>query len=157
MGIGDAIEVAVFNHEDLSCLAPDCEYEVTVDGLISVPLIGPVMARGRTIQDLEQEIADRLRGDFLVDPKVTIRVVRYRPVIVLGGVMTPGNQDYIPGMTILGAIAAAGGHSPEALTNRPPFVIRSDDPTRTRQEASLTDSILPGDIVEIPAVRRRLR
>ncbi|MFQ5973715.1 MAG: polysaccharide biosynthesis/export family protein [Alphaproteobacteria bacterium] len=149
IGPGDTIEIAVFGHEELSS-----EYQVTVDGVIALPLVGEVLARGRTIEELEQEISDRLRGDVLVDPKVTIRVVDYRPVMVIGGVMRPGSQEYVPGMTILGAIAAAGGHSPEALQNWPPIIIRSADPTAARQDARLTDAVLPGDIVEIPFVRR---
>ena len=149
LGPGDTIEVAVFDHDELSG-----DHQVTVDGLIAIPLVGEVLVRGRTIEELEQEISDRLRGGVLVDPKVTIRFVDYRPVMVIGGVMRPGNHDYIPGMTILEAIGAAGGHTPEALTTWPPIIIRSADPTATRQDARLGDSVLPGDIVEIPFVRR---
>ena len=80
-------------------------------------------------------------------------MVKYRPVGVIGGVTDPGNHDYAPGMTIIEAISAAGGYTPDALNRWPPIVTRTADRTTTRQSASLADEVRPGDVIEVPVAR----
>ncbi len=147
---GDQIQVIVFNQPDLSG-----EYIIPVDGIISVPLVGTVTAGGSTVQQIEAEIIQVLKGGYLQDPKVSVSVIRYRPVSVIGGVNSPGNLEYQPGMRVIDAIAAAGDYSAEAILTKQPFVIRATSANRAKEIASVNDFIYPGDIIEIPANRIR--
>ncbi len=148
---GDTLQVIVFNQVDLSG-----EHIIPVDGFISIPLIGTVVAGGSSVKQIEGNIAEALKsGGFLRDPNVTVRVIKYRPVSVIGGVNRPGNLDYQPGMRVIDAIAAAGDYSVEAITTKPPFVIRASSPNREKEIATVNDFIFPGDIIEIPALRVR--
>lgn len=146
LGVGDEIEVTILRHPDLSGT-----FDIAGDGQISLALIGPVAASGRSVKDVEQEITQRYRGDFLRDPNVNVRVVTYRPVSVLGGVNNPGNLVYRPGMTVLTAIAAAGGLSREAIPGAQPVLVRAANTAGTSEFANTNDPIFPGDVVEIPS------
>ena len=106
---GDRLRVTVFDQKDLSTT-----YSVDQAGYISFPLVGAVAARGRTLQELEGQIATKLKQGYLRDPDVSIEVDRYRSVFVMGEVGQPGQYTYVPGMTIQNAIAVAGGYSPRA-------------------------------------------
>ncbi len=146
LGVGDTIEVTILRHPDLSGI-----FEIAGDGKISLALIGPIDANGRAVDEVESEITERYRGGFLRDPNVTVRVTTYRPVSVLGGVNNPGNLVYRPGMTVLAAIAAAGGLSREAIPGAQPLLVRAANRSGTSEFANATDPIFPGDVVEIPS------
>lgn len=146
LGVGDTIEVTILRHPDLSGI-----FDIAGDGQISLALIGAVNASGRAVSEVNSEITERYRGDFLRDPQVTVRVITYRPVSVLGGVVNPGNLVYRPGMTVLAAIAAAGGLSPEAIPGAQPVVVRAAGAGGVTEFANTTDPIFPGDVVEIPS------
>ena len=148
---GDTVQIIVFNQVDLSG-----DHIIPVDGYVSLPLIGSVAAGNRSVKNIESDIAQALKsGGFLRDPNVTVRVLAYRPVSVIGGVNRPGNLPYQPGMRVIDAIAAAGDYSAEAITTKPPFVIRASSPNRQKEIATVNDFIFPGDIIEIPALRIR--
>jgi protein involved in polysaccharide export with SLBB domain len=74
LGSGDRIKVTVFRHKDLSG-----EFEVNSAGRIRLPLIQEVQAAGLTAQELEQAIADKLKPDYLKEPRVSVQVLTYRP------------------------------------------------------------------------------
>ncbi|UVC11843.1 polysaccharide export protein [Rhizobium sp. TH2] len=107
---GDRLRVTVFDQKDLTNT-----YSVDQAGYVAFPLIGSVAARGRTIQELEGQIATQLQKGFLRNPDVSIEVDRYRSIFVMGEVGQPGQYTYVPGMTIQNAIALAGGYTPRAL------------------------------------------
>jgi polysaccharide export outer membrane protein len=73
--------------------------------------VGSVPARGRTAAD-SAEIGARLRGGFIRDPSVAVRIEAYRPFFILGE-SPPGPVSYVPSMTV-SAVAIAGGFSPRA-------------------------------------------
>ena len=143
MDSGDRLRVVVFRHEDLSG-----EFEVDGTGTFSMPLIGNVDAVGLTARQLEERIAERLRDGYLVDPQVSIEVLNYRPFFILGEVNQAGQYPYASGMTVLNAVALAGGFTfrakEDAITvqrggsNAPEVVVTPDTP------------VLPGDIVRVP-------
>ena len=143
MDSGDRLRVVVFRHEDLSG-----EFEVDGTGTFSMPLIGNVDAVGLTARQLEERIAERLRDGYLVDPQVSIEVLNYRPFFILGEVNQAGQFPYASGMTVLNAVALAGGFTfrakEDAITvqrggsNAPEVVVTPDTP------------VLPGDIVRVP-------
>jgi len=101
---GDRIGVTVFGQPDLSG-------EATVDqaGNIRLPLIGDVSAINLTLTELEGAITQALTSGYVRSPTVTTKIVEYSPIYVLGLVRTPGLYPYREGLTVLGAIARAGG------------------------------------------------
>lgn len=105
---GDVIRMQVFQEPDL-----DRELPVSNGGLITgVPLLGAVPVKGLTVAQAEAEIARRYDADYLVDPQITITVLRYseQRVKVLGAVNSPGLIVVPPSerMTLIDAIARAG-------------------------------------------------
>jgi polysaccharide export outer membrane protein len=140
---GDRIRLTVFEQEGITNT-----YSVDQAGYISVPLIGSIPARGKTIQQIEAAVAVKLKKGYLRDPDVSVEIDRYRPVFIMGEVGAAGQYSYVPGMTAQKAIAAAGGFSPRANQN-------DVDITRVINGESLTgrvtisDPVLPGDTLYI--------
>jgi polysaccharide biosynthesis/export protein len=101
---GDRLGVTVFGQ-------PDASGESTVDqgGNIRLPMIGDVSAVNLTLSELERSIAHALAQGYIRSPAVSIKVVEFNPIYVLGMVRTPGQYPYREGLSVLGAIARAGG------------------------------------------------
>ena len=101
---GDKIGVTVFGQPDLSG-------ESTVDqsGNIRLPMIGDIHAVNLTLTELEGSIAQALTPAYIRNPTVSIRIAEFSPIYVLGLVRTPGLYPYREGLSVLGAIARAGG------------------------------------------------
>ena len=78
---GDRLRVVVFGQEGLTNA-----YLVDAAGCIDVPLIGQVLARGATTEELAYRIAAKLRNGFIREPHVAVEVVVYRPFFILGEV-----------------------------------------------------------------------
>lgn len=144
---GDTIRVTVFDQADLTNT-----YSVDQSGYIAFPLIGAVPARGRTVQQIEGEIAGRLRNGFLRDPDVTVQVDQYRSVFIMGEVGTAGQYSYTPGMTVQNAIAAAGGFSARANQANVDITRKINGRVMTGR-VLISDPLLPGDTI---FVRERL-
>ncbi|WP_223476803.1 polysaccharide biosynthesis/export family protein [Oricola indica] len=144
---GDRVRITVFDQDELTNT-----YSVDQSGYIAFPLVGAVPARGRTVQQMESQIAAKLREGFLRNPDVSVEVDQYRSIFIMGEVGSAGQYAYSPGMTVQNAIAAAGGFSPRANQ-------ANADITRTINGRVLTgrvlisDPLLPGDTV---FVRERL-
>lgn len=144
---GDRVRVTVFEQDGLTNT-----YSVDQSGYISMPLIGPVAARGRTLQQLEKDIAAKLRQGFLRNPDVSVEVDQYRPIFVMGEVGAAGQYAYVPGMTAQKAIAAAGGFSVRANQENVD-VTRQINGKIITGRVPISDPILPGDTIY---VRERL-
>ena len=144
LGSGDKIRVTVFGHEDLSG-----EFEVDGSGNVSLPLIRNIKAEGLTPRELEQVVADRLSPDYLVNPRVSVEVLNYRPFYIYGEVTKPGSFPYVNGMTVINAVAMAGGFTYRARTSKV-RIIRATDPSRTPQDADKDTPVMPGDVIEVP-------
>jgi polysaccharide export outer membrane protein len=106
---GDRVRVIVFGQDNLSRV-----YSVDASGTVSLPLIGPVRARGLTPFELSTDIAAELRRKYIKDPKVSVEVEIYRPFFILGEVNKPGGYPYINGMTAEAAVAIAEGYTERA-------------------------------------------
>ncbi len=91
---------------------------VSAAGDVTLPLIGSVLAAGRTPAELERDIAHRLvAGGFLVNPAVSVQIAEHRSSVVgvMGSVERPGLYPLTrPGATIADLLWAAGGPSKEA-------------------------------------------
>lgn len=147
LGAGDRIRVTVFEQEGLTNT-----YNVDQSGYVAIPLIGPVPARGSTVQELEATIAAKLRQGYLRSPDVSVEIDRYRPIFVMGEVGAAGQYSYVPGLTVQKAIAIAGGFTPRA--NQADVDVTRDINGKVMTGTVLTsDPLLPGDTVY---VRERL-
>lgn len=142
LGSGDRLKINVFREDQLTG-----EFQVDGSGRISFPLVGEVDARGLTIRQFATELTSRLKEGYLVDPKISIEVLNYRPFYILGEVNKPGKYEYLSGITLYNAIALAGGYTHRALENR--AEITRANPQRVIGDAEHGTVILPGDIINI--------
>jgi polysaccharide export outer membrane protein len=106
VGAQDLLEISVFGVQDLNRQA-----RVNSNGQISLPLVGMVMAGGKTIPELEAELAKRYSEGFLQDPQVSIFVKEYtsQRVTLEGSVKKPGIYPLTGRTSLLQAIAMAEG------------------------------------------------
>lgn len=106
--IGPLDVLSINVHEDDALKG---RYTVEADGTFSFPLIGRIKAGGLTIRDFEAALKARLKDGFFVDPQVTVGIEEYRSqrVFVTGEVRTPGILPLTGGMTLVEALARAGG------------------------------------------------
>ena len=105
LGTGDKLRITVFGEPDLSG-----EFKVGASGAVSLPLIGDVSTLDSNLRQLEAKIVAKLKDGYLKKPRVTVEVLQYRPFFILGNVKKPGSFPYVNGMTVLNAIALAGGY-----------------------------------------------
>ncbi len=140
LGPGDKLRIQVLGAEDLTG-----EYSVSDNGTISSPLIGEVKAAGLTRAQLEKSMATKLAQGYIKDPKVSVTVVTYRPFYIIGEVAKPGEYPYASGMSVLSAVALAGGYTYRANQN---YVVV----TRNGEEHKAFGStpIRPDDIIRVP-------
>ena len=103
---GDKLRVTVFGEQSVSG-----DYAIGPDGDIAFPLIGTIAAKQRTIDELRQTIVEKLSSGYLIDPRVTIEVLNYRPYYILGEVSRPGQYPYANALSVDQAIATAGGYT----------------------------------------------
>lgn len=144
LGSGDQIRVTVYGEDDLSG-----EFELDGTGTIAMPLIGAVSIGNRNLGDAEALITAQLADGFLVNPRVSIEVLNYRPFYILGEVKQPGSYAYVSGMTVLNAIALASGFTYRASENKIE-VTRRIDGEEQKMRIELTAAVLPGDILRVP-------
>lgn len=161
IGVDDQLQITVWQNPDLSVSVP-----VRPDGKITVPLIGDVMAGGKTPEEVSAEIKDKLQS-YVRDPQVAVILTALRSheylsrVRVTGAVRTPVSLPYRQGMTVLDAVLAAGGTTEFAAPDRTelfredrngvttPYAIRLD---KVLQQGDLATNypVQPGDVVTVP-------
>lgn len=105
IGSGDKLQINVYKEADLTQ-----SLQVRPDGRITMPLVGDLAAAGQTPMQLQRRLADSLR-EYVANPVVTVMVVEVaeRVVYVMGEVNTPGAVPLKGSMTVLQALAVAGG------------------------------------------------
>lgn len=154
----DLIEVTVFEAPQLSRAV-----RVSDDGMITLPLLGPIQAARRSPRELEIAIQDTLRRTYMRDPRVVVDVKEEaaQPVYVVGEVNQPG--ALLPSgpdpLTVLRALAVARGPKPSAAQGRA-MVLRprpQSDPLQI--PVNLNDIargkaddvvLLPNDVLYVP-------
>lgn len=142
LDVGDKLKIVVFGEQDLSG-----EFQISSTGVISLPLIGEVEAAKITVAQLQAAIVQRLADGYLKDPRVSIEVMNYRPFFILGEVTNPGSYNYVNGMTVINAIALAGGFTYRA-DKKDIEMKRGENGKYQRVREDTT--ILPGDIIRVP-------
>jgi polysaccharide biosynthesis/export protein len=140
---GDRLRVVVFGQDGLSN-----SYVVDASGHIAMPLIGSVLARGATTDELSRRIGDQLRQGFVKEPHVAVEVEAYRPFFILGEVTQPGQYPYVADMTVETAVAIAGGFGPRAL-RQSVTVTRVVNGQQVRMTVPTSYPLRPGDTVNV--------
>ena len=144
LGGGDQIRIITFGEDQLTG-----EFRVDDQGEVALPLLGSVHAAGLTTQDLDKTISETLRNKKLVrDASVSVEVVAYRPIFVLGEVAKPGQYPYQPGMTMLTTVAVAGGFTYRAVQDYA-SVVRTLDNTALEGKIVPSSFIAPGDVIKV--------
>jgi protein involved in polysaccharide export with SLBB domain len=144
LGPTDRVRLKVYGEADISG-----EYEVDSAGFVSIPLAGHVKAAGLTTRQLEKGISSALAKGIVRDPRVNVEIALYRPFYILGEVKKSGEYPYRMGLTVMDAVATAGGFTYRANENKV-YLRRSGS---TVEEIYALDSpvlIFPGDNVRVP-------
>ncbi len=140
---GDLVKISVYGEEDLSP-----QIRVDEAGRISFPFLGNLEVDGLTTEQVRQQIHDGLKGDYLIDPKVSVGIVEYRSFYVGGAVREPGDFSFEPGMTVRKALSLAGGATDRASLKKI-FLVRDGAGESQRSRVSLDDPLGPGDILTV--------
>ncbi len=160
IGVDDQVQVAVWRNPELGITVP-----VRPDGMISVPLIGDVLAGGRTPPEVAGDIQDKLAA-YVRDPQVAVILTELRSheylsrVRVTGAVRQPVSVPFRPGMTVLDAVLAAGGLTEFAAPDRSELHRKSGEGARTyavkldrilnRGDLATNYPVAPGDVITVP-------
>jgi protein involved in polysaccharide export with SLBB domain len=141
---GEKINVIVYGEASLTG-----DYLIDPSGYVSLPLAGSVKAAGLTPDLLQRNLEKQFSSKYLTNPKVTVEVVEFRPFYILGEVEKPGAYPYTGGLTVLSAIAIAGGTTYRAKTSEALIQHLGEDHMR-EYELNGPIPLLPGDIIQIP-------
>jgi protein involved in polysaccharide export with SLBB domain len=155
LGAGDVIDVKVYGEPELTNT-----YQINPDGHVNLPLIGLVFIQGFSPDQAALEIANQYNTTFLKNAQVTILVKEFnsRRVFVLGEVGKPGPYPYNEKMSVIAAIAMAGGTNKTADANRT-ILTRDTKGEQTRfiipvgkigKGQSPDIPLAPGDIIFVP-------
>ena len=144
LGVGDEMRIITFGEERLTG-----QFRVNDRGEIAIPLLGTIRADGLTTTELEHSIAKQLVAKkVLLDPSVSVEVLGYRPVFILGEVSKPGQYPYQPGMTVLTAVAVAGGFTYRAETDYA-SILRNTDNHPVEGRVPRGTEVRPGDVIDV--------
>ncbi|RDV28233.1 polysaccharide export protein [Alteromonas aestuariivivens] len=143
LGAGDKIAIKVYGEEQLSV-----ETRLPDVGTISYPFLGEVKLVGLTLSEVEALIYEGLRGDYLVNPSVSVTMVEYRPFFIDGEVKKPGGYPYQPGLSVNKAAALAGGYT-ERASKSDIQIIRDMGNGKQTLEVAVSSMIQPGDIITV--------
>jgi len=155
IGESDVISVTVLKEPTMSG-----SLLVRPDGMITMPLLGDIKASGMTPLQLSDEVAKMLKK-YIQDPNVSVILtqINSKKVYFLGEVAKIGPVDITPGMTLLQAIASAGGLTQYANARRI-YILRNEGGKHTRipvqykralkGNSSLDLPLKPGDTIVVP-------
>lgn len=145
LAAGDKLSITVFGEESLSR-----EYSITPQGDLAFPLLGDVPVADKTVGELQEVLRGKLAEGYVNDPRVTVEVLNYRPFYVLGEVSKAGEFPFSDGLTVVQAVARAGGFTYRADRSKV-FITRMG---QSREEvydleAGRTVYVAPGDTIRI--------
>lgn len=144
LGPGDVIRLITFGEDSLTG-----EFRVSDSGMIALPLVGVVRAAGLSSDALATSVGEALvRANLLLAPSVSAEIITYRPIFVMGEVSKPGQYPYQPGMTVVTAVAVAGGFTYRAF-NDYASIVRTQDGEAAEGKATRQSFVQPGDVISI--------
>jgi polysaccharide export outer membrane protein len=138
IGSQDVLTITVLGEAELSG-----KFTVEQDGTFTFPLIGRVKAGGTTLRALEADLKARLADGYLRNPQVAVAIETYRSqrILIIGEVRSPSEYQLNGEMTLLAALARAGGTTPAAA--RHVLIVRP--PRRSAQAPLASRPTVPGD------------
>jgi len=155
IGPSDDLTVTVWKEPSFSG-----SYLVRLDGMISIPLLGDVLASGQTPLQLADQIATKLKK-FIQDPNVSVVIgqIHSKVIYMLGEGVKAGPIAMTSGMTLLEAISSAGGLNDYANAKKI-YILRNEEGKHLKlpvhyKEALKGDStfdliLKPGDTIVVP-------
>jgi protein involved in polysaccharide export with SLBB domain len=144
LGPNDRIRLKVYGEPDITG-----EYEISNSGQVSIPLAGHIKAAGATTRQLEKSIASALAKGIVRDPRVNVEIAQYRPYYILGEVKKSGEYPYRNGLTVMDAVASAGGFTYRANENKV-FLRRAGAGAEETYPLDAPVPVYPGDNIRIP-------
>lgn len=155
IAVNDILEITVYDEPDLTKTI-----RVGPDGNINYPLVGQIKAAGISPKDFEASLKDMLGTKYIKNPQVNVNVAEFGKVYVMGKVNRPGAYEIRSGLTVIGAIALAGGMSEIAYGNGTKVVGLRDGRKKTfvvpvnsilQGNSTARDIVLePGDTIFVP-------
>ena len=144
LGPGDEVRVIAYGLDNFST-----NYTISDGGILSLPLIGDVVAGGQSVGQVQKAIVAQLAEKrILINPVVNVQVNQYRPFFVIGEVKKPGEYQFRPGTSVLNAISMAGGYTFRADTSKVAITRRREAGSFT---AAATENVMiqPGDTIRV--------
>lgn len=158
--VGDQLQISVWKNAELSASGP-----VRPDGKIAVPLVGDILAVGKSPEQLASEV-EAVLSDYIKDPNVTVILSGLQGqsylsrILVTGAVGSTSYQTYHQGMTVLDAVLGAGGVSIYADANRTKLHRRTESGIEVYdirlkdiiEKGDLRSNVylIPGDVLTVP-------
>jgi polysaccharide export outer membrane protein len=155
---GDTISITVYGEDNLTIEELKIDNRETVD----YPYLGKIKLGGKTLEQLQQEITNGLKGSVLINPKVNVSMVEYRNIYVNGLVNKPGGYEYEPDLTVQEAISLAGGVLTKYRRSAKVYLISEGEyenytaeqlteafESDTEDEVALYQKIKPGDTLHV--------
>jgi polysaccharide export outer membrane protein len=143
LGPGDKLNIITFDETQLTGT-----FAVGANGMVSLPWIGDVPAQGHTEAELRDMITARLKDGYILNPQVSLQVLTFRPFYILGEVNKPGEYPYVSGLTVLSAVATAGGFTYRAAKHKV-FIRHSGESQEERIPLASDTEVRAGDTVRI--------
>ena len=144
LGTGDKVRLIVYGEPDLSG-----EFVIDGAGVVNLPLVGSVRAKGSTVQQFQQRVVAAFQNGYLNDPKVAAEVLNYRPFFITGEVKQGGQFPFRSGLTVQDSIAIAGGYTYRADVDKV-YIRREGRDKEIAVSMSSRIPIVPGDNIRIP-------
>jgi protein involved in polysaccharide export with SLBB domain len=143
LGSGDTVKINVYQEPDLSI-----EAKISNNGTIDFPLIGYIKIAGLSLEETEALLDKKLRGDYLIDPQISVSMIAHRPFFITGAVRKPGSYEYQPGMSARQAIAVAGDFTDRASKSKI-YIIKEGESMNSSRKIKLDELIGPGDTITV--------
>ncbi|HVV32897.1 MAG TPA: polysaccharide biosynthesis/export family protein [Vitreimonas sp.] len=143
LGPGDQLRITVFGETDLTGT-----FTVGSQGVIAYPLVGEVPAAGKTVPEFTTALSTALE-QYVRAPNVSVEVANYRPFFILGEVQRPGTYPYSASLTVLNAVATAGGFTYRA-NQGVVFIRHANEDVEHSYPITIATPVLPGDTVRVP-------
>lgn len=144
VGPEDEISITVWNHPDLSM-----KVRISLEGKISFPMLGEVSVLDMTASQIERKLRELLADGYLVDPQVTVQVTEFKSkrFFVIGEVNNPGTYPLTRRMTVIEALALAGGLKAEADPEI--MIVRPKKRGNNPQSAVLPYEADPSELIRV--------
>ncbi len=143
LAAGDVIQVRVYGEDDLSM-----QIAVPSNGRVEYTFVGEFELAGKTVSAVQQELHERLLGDYLLEPRVSVSMLAYRDIYVYGEVSRPGNYAWQPGLTVRKVITLAGGLRERASGSKW-YLVAEGASEDERRKVTQDSPIQPGETLTV--------